>query len=318
MNQLALFLQTSVQMGTPILFGTLGGILFEKSGNINLGVEGMMLMGAVFGFQSALRTGNPLFAVVSAGIAGLVGALIYAIITVTFRGNHTVTGLALTIFGTGISGLFGKALAGQALPATITKTFAAYDFPGLSNIPILGEMLFKQSLYVQLGLVSAVLVYVYLNKTRFGLNLRSIGENPGAADASGVNVTLYKYVHILAGGFFCGMGGAYLSIVFVPYWQDNLTAGIGWIAVALVIFSTWNPARAIFGAYLFGALRGMGFKLQNVDLQLFGYNIAFSAQLLDMIPYIMTIVVLVIIVQGKRRESQPPASLGLPYFREER
>lgn len=318
MNELALFLQTAVQMGTPILFGTLGGILCEKSGNINLGVEGMMLMGAVFGYSSGLRTGNPLLAIAAAGIAGAVGALIYAIVTVTLRGNHTVTGLTLTIFGTGVSGLFGKPFAGQPLPGAIGSAFGAYHVPGLSKIPVLGEMLFHQSVYVQLAPVLAILLWVYMNKTRYGLNLRAVGENPGAADASGINVTLYKYAHLMAGGFLCGLGGAYLSLVFVPIWQDNLTAGIGWIAVALVIFSTWNPAKAIFGAYFFGALRGIGFKLQNLDIRFFGLKIQISSQLLDMIPYLMTIIALILIVRGKKRENQPPAALGLPYFREER
>ncbi|MEM1484666.1 ABC transporter permease [Oscillospiraceae bacterium PP1C4] len=317
-TEAALFLQVAVQMGTPILFGTLGGILCEKSGNINLGVEGMMLLGAVYGFTVALKTGNPLMALLCAGLAGAVGALIYAIVTVTLRGNHTVTGLALTIFGSGVSGLLGKSLASAALPESVTLPLTAYKVPLLSKIPILGEMFFNQSPYVQIAPILAILMYLYLNKTYLGLNLRSIGENPAAADASGVNVTLYKYAHLVAGGFLCGMGGAYLSLVFVPRWQDNITAGLGWIAVALVIFATWNPAKAIAGAYFFGALRGMGYKLQNTDLSLFGMKLHVSAQVLDMIPYLMTIIVLVIIVQGKKRENQPPHALGIPYFREER
>ncbi len=318
LTQLSLFLQVSVQMGTPILFGTLGGILCEKVGHINLGVEGMMLMGAVFGFMASVATGNPAFAVLAAGIAGAFGALIYAVITVSLRGNHTVTGLALTIFGSGVAGLLGKQLTGMAQPEHVIASFAAYSVPGLSKIPVLGEMFFQQSIYVQIAPVCAVLLYLYLNKTYVGLNMRAIGENPGAADASGIKVNLYKYLHIVVGGFLCGMGGAYLSIVFVPHWQDNITAGIGWIAVALVIFSTWNPLKAIGGAYFFGILRGIGYKLQNVDMSLFGRQIQISSQLLDMIPYLMTIIVLVLIVQGKRRENQPPHALGNPYFREER
>lgn len=318
LTQFALFLQVAVQMGTPILFGTLGGILCEKSGHINLGVEGMMLMGAVFGFMASMSTQNPILAILAAGLAGAVGGFIYSVVTVTLRGNQTVTGLALTIFGTGISGLLGKALAGAALPETVAKSFAAYNVPVLSKIPVLGEMFFQQSIYVQIAPIVAILLYFYLNKTYTGLNMRAIGESPASADASGVNVTLYKYLHIIAGGFLCGIGGAYLSLVFVPRWQDNLTAGIGWIAVALVIFSTWNPLKAIAGAYFFGALRGLGYKLQNAGLVLFGQQIQVSAQVLDMIPYIMTIVMLVVIVQGKRRENQPPKALGSPYFREER
>lgn len=318
LTNFALFLQVAVQMGTPILFGTLGGILCEKSGNINLGVEGMMLMGAVSGFMTAYKTGNPFLGVLLAGIAGAIGGLIYCVVTVTLRGNHTVTGLALSIFGSGIAGVLGKSLSGITLTPDIIGVFAAYDIPLLSKIPLIGEMFFRQSIYVQSAPVIAVLLWIYLNKTRFGLSIRAVGENPGAADASGIHVALYKYLHICAGGFLCGMGGAYLSLVFVPRWQDNITAGIGWIAVALVIFATWSPTKAIWGAYFFGALRGLGYKLQNLNLELFGKRIAISSQLLDMLPYIMTVVVLVFIVRGKKRENQPPAALGAAYFREER
>lgn len=314
MEAAALFLQTAVQMGTPLLFGTLGGILNEKSGHLNLGIEGMMLMGAVMGFLTALTTGNPFLAVAAAGLAGAIGALIYAVITVTFRGDQTVTGLALTIFGSGMSSFIGKALTGISLPENLVKALGSHSIPGLSRIPFLGTVLFQQSYYVHIGLICAILFYIYLKYTRMGLSLRMIGENPGAADASGINITLYKYIHIVLGGFFCGMGGAYLSLVFVPRWQDNITAGMGWIAVALVIFSTWNPLKAIFGAYLFGALRGVGFKLQNVSFA----GIAISSQLLDMIPYICTIAVLVFITIRKKRENQAPGWLGNPYFREDR
>ncbi len=250
---IALFLQIAVQMGTPILFGTLGGILCEKVGNLNLGVEGMMLMGAVVGFQVGYSTGNPVLAVLAAGLAGLTGALIYAVITVTFMGNQTVTGLVLTIFGTGFSSFIGKELTGVALPDTVIAPLSAKPIPGLSEIPILGKMLFDQSILVIVSLVLAVVIYILLKKTYWGLNIRSVGENPGAADASGINVTLYKYLCICAGGFMSGLGGAYLTLVFVPRWQENITAGIGWIAVALIIFCTWHPLKAIFGAFFFSS-----------------------------------------------------------------
>lgn len=309
-----LFLQVAAQMGTHILFATLGAILCEKAGNLNLGVEGMMLMGACAGFYIAVHTGNPYLAVLGAGLMGSLGALIYAIITVNFRGNQTVTGLVLTIFGTGVAGMLGRNLSGIALDESVISAFAPKAIPVLSEIPIIGKMLFDQSIYVQAALIVAVLVYIYLNKTSFGLNTRFVGENPSAADASGINVTKYKYINILTGGFLCGIGGAFLSLVYVPRWQDNITAGAGWIAVALVIFSTWNPLKAIFGAYLFGMLRGVGFKLQNVKIG----SIGFSAQILDMLPYLATIIVLVFITKHKKKENQPPASLGNPYFREER
>ncbi|SMC55107.1 ABC transporter permease [Papillibacter cinnamivorans] len=316
LNSLELFLQVSAQMGTHVLFATLGAIMGEKVGHLNLGVEGMMLMGASFGFSVAYQTGNPLLAVLAAALAGGVGALIYAFITVTLRGNQVVTGLVLTIFGTGVSGMIGKSISGLALPDSITAAFAAKAIPVLSDIPVIGKMLFDQSIYVQMALVTAVIVYVYLNKTSIGLNTRMVGENPAAADASGIGVTLYKYSNIVAGGCLCGIGGAFLSLVYVPSWQDGITAGAGWIAVALVIFATWNPIRAIAGAYLFGALRGVGFKLQG-GIPFLG-GVVISSQLLDMLPYLVTILVLVFIGLRKKKENQPPKNLGNPYFREER
>jgi simple sugar transport system permease protein len=306
---ITLFLHTAVQTGTHILFAILGGILCEKIGNLNLGIEGMMLLGASVGYAAALASANPTIALLAAGLAGAAGALIYAFITVTLRGNQVVTGLILTIFGTGVSGFLGKSLAGKALPEIIAKTFAPVSVPLLHKIPVIGHVFFEQSPYVLAGMVLAVLLFIYFQYTRFGLNARSVGENPAVADTSGIPVMLYKYIHILGGGFLCGLGGAYLSLVFVPRWQENITAGAGWIAVALTIFSTWNPLKAIFAAYVFGALRGVGFKFQNGIIH---------PKLLDMIPYLATILVLVLITFRKKKEQQPPGGLGNPYFREER
>lgn len=318
MESLALFLQTAVQMGTHILLATLGGILCEKIGNTNLGIEGMMLMGASVGFSIALSTANPALAVLAAGCAGAVGAFIYAVITVTLRGNQVVTGLVLTIFGTGVSGFIGKSISGKALPEAVSNTFAPISIPYLSDIPVIGKCLFEQSIYIYFGIIAAIIMYFYFKHTQTGLNARSVGENPGAADAAGINVNLYKYVHISLGGFLCGVGGAYLSLVFVPRWQESITAGAGWIAVALVIFSTWNPLKAILASYAFGALKGIGFKFQNIDWTLFGKKVVLSPQLLDMIPYLATIIVLVLITLRKKKEYQSPQGLGNPYFREER
>ena len=317
-NVLTLFLQTSVQMGTHILFAVLGGIMCEKIGNLNLGIEGMMLMGASVGFYAALSSGNPFIAVCSAGLAGAAGAFIYGIITITLQGNQVVTGLILTIFGTGISGFLGKNLSGKALPGTILNAFAPVKVPLLGDIPLVGPVFFIQSPYVLAGMILAVLLYIYLQHTKIGLNARSVGENPAVADAAGLPVILYKYFHVSLGGFLCGAGGAYLSLVFVPRWQENITAGAGWIAVALIIFSTWNPLRAIFAAYLFGALRGIGFKFQNINFSILGQRIIFYPQLLDMLPFAATIVVLLIITRRKQKEYQAPAGLGTSYFREER
>lgn len=314
--QLGLFLQTAVQMGTHILLATSGGIMCEKAGNTNLGIEGMMLMGASVGYWAGYTFCDPVIAVLAAGLAGAAGAFIYAVITVTFRGNQVVTGLVLTIFGTGVAGFLSKVISSHFLPETITTAFAARSIPVLSRIPVLGPALFTQSVYVYISIFIAVILYLYLRFTRWGLNLRSVGENPAAADASGINVTLYKYVHIILGGFLAGMGGAYLSLVFVPRWQENITAGAGWIAVAFVIFSTWNPLQAIAASYAFGALKGLAFKCQN--LVILNHKLAISTHLLDMIPYLATIIVLVCITMRKKKENQSPEALGNPYFREER
>jgi simple sugar transport system permease protein len=312
------FLQTCVQMGTPLLLATLGGIMCEKAGHLNLGIEGLMLLGAVSAFAVALSTGSLVLAILAAGIAGMGGCLIYGFVTITLRGNHVVTGLALTIFGTGLSGYLGKPLTGINLPLSIEKAVAAIKIPLLSDIPVIGPVLFNQSIFIYLGILAAVVLYVYYYKTQMGLNVRSVGENPAAADASGINVTLVKYANVLAGGFLCGVAGAYLSLVFVPRWQEGMTAGIGWIAVALIIFSTWKPMRAIFGAYFFGFLRALVYKIQNVNIALFGLNFSIPAQFLGMLPYAMTIVALVIISFRKRPENQAPKSLGSMYHREER
>lgn len=314
MLALTLFLQTSVQMGTHILLAILGGILCEKVGNSNLGIEGMMLMGAASGFATALVTNNPWLAMLVAGLAGLSGAAIYGFISITLKGNQTVTGIVLTTFGTGVAGLFNEFLSGKALTESFRNFFAPKAIPLFSKIPLIGPVFFDQSIYVYMSLIFAVLIYVYMYKTRIGLSMRAIGENPAAADSSGIPVTAIKYANVLTGGFLCGLGGAYLSLVFVPSWLENITAGAGWIAVALIIFCTWNPLKAIIAAYLFGALQGLGFKFQGASL----LGIKMNSIILDMLPYIATIVVLIFISLQKKKEYQAPAALGNSYFREER
>lgn len=314
MIALTLFLQVSVQMGTHILLAILGGILCEKVGNSNLGIEGMMLMGAACGFATALVTNNPWLAMLVAGLAGMAGAAVYGFISITLKGNQTVTGIVLTTFGTGVAGLFNEFLSGKALSESFRSFFAPKAIPLLSKIPVIGPALFDQSIYVYMSLIFAVLIYVYMYKTRIGLSMRAIGENPAAADSSGIPVTAIKYANVLGGGFLCGLGGAYLSLVFVPSWLENITAGAGWIAVALIIFCTWNPLKAILAAYLFGALQGLGFKFQGASF----LGIKMNSIILDMLPYIATIVVLIFISLQKKKEYQAPASLGNSYFREER
>lgn len=304
-------LAAAIVAGTPLLFATLGELLMEKVGNLNLGVEGMMIMGAVIGFSVSLKTGSPGLALLGACVAGGAGALIYAILCVTLKANQVVTGLALTIFGVGFSNLVGQSLMGEKVPQGVRHFFQPYEIPLLSKIPYIGEIFFKHDTFVYIGYLMVFVLWIYMYKTRFGLNLRAVGENPSSADASGIRVNLYKYVHIIVGGALCGLGGAYLSLVYVPVWQENITAGRGWIAVALVIFASWNPAKAIVGAFLFGGLDILSFRLQK-------YDIAISQYLINMLPYVATIIALIFSTKKQKKENQAPGGVGVPYYREER
>ncbi|MBN2796533.1 MAG: ABC transporter permease [Clostridia bacterium] len=303
------FLISVVIAGTPLLFATLGEIITEKSGHLNLGVEGMMLVGAVAGFGFGIITGNPIVAILGAMVAGALTALIYGFLTITLRANQVVSGLALTIFGTGFSSYIGTNFIGKKMPDNIIEFYKPIEIPLLSKIPFIGQIFFNQDIFVYLGYLTVIALGIYLYKTNIGMNLRAIGENPSAADGAGIRVSWYKYVHILIGGALCGLGGAYLSVVEVPAWQDNITAGRGWIAIALVIFSKWNPYKAIFAAYFFGGLSIAGFRLQHLSI---------PQSLLDALPYLFTIVVLVISSMKKSQENAPPKGLSVPYFREER
>jgi simple sugar transport system permease protein len=303
------FLVAVIIAGTPLLFATLGELITEKAGNLNLGVEGMMLIGAVAGFGAGFITKNPVMAIVGAVIAGALSALIYGFLTITLRANQVVSGLALTIFGAGLSSYLGTNFIGQKMPENIITFYEPIKIPLLNKIPVLGQMFFSQDIFVYLGYIMAIVLGIYLYHTRTGLNLRAVGENPSAADSSGININLYKYIHILIGGALCGLGGAYLAVVEVPQWQENITAGRGWIAIALVIFCKWNPYKATIGAYLFGGLSIIGFRLQHLNI---------SQNLLDMLPYLITIIVLVISSMKKSKENSPPKGLSIPYFREER
>lgn len=305
------FLSAAVVAGTPLLFASLGGILCERVGNQNLGIEGMMLMGAVAGFITAIKTSSPIAAMAAAALAGLIGALIYAVLAITMRTNQVVTGLTLTMFGTGLANFLGKPYINLMTPLKVKSFFAAKAIPLLSEIPVIGPIFFKQDVFIYFGYLTVLVLGFYLFKTRPGLNMRAVGQNPAAADAASINVTLYKYAHVLLGGALCGLGGAYLSLVYVPSWQENITAGLGWIAVALIIFATWNPYKAVFGSYLFGGLTILGFRLQGAGMHINQY-------LVDMTPYIVTILVLVLVSQGHNPKNAPPKALGEPYFREER
>ncbi len=305
------FLAACVVAGTPLLFATIGELITEKSGSLNLGVEGMMLMGAVMGFLGAFHFHSPVVAIISAGVAGATGALIFAFLTVSLRANQTVTGLTLTIFGTGFTSFIGQPFVGKSVPSEVSGFFREIEIPLLGDIPFIGDIFFKQDIFVYLAYLTVILSAIYMYKTSAGLNMRAVGENSAAADASGINVTKYKYIHILLGGFLCGIGGCYLALVRVPIWQEDVVTGRGWIAVALVIFVSWNPIKALLGVILFGGLSILGLRMQAM-----GINV--SQYLVDMAPYIATIVIVVLGSIRTTKEKQPPENLGVNYFREER
>ncbi|MGI6257083.1 MAG: ABC transporter permease [Anaerovoracaceae bacterium] len=305
------FIAAMVIAATPLIFATLGELLSEKSGCLNLGVEGMMLMGAIMGFQVGFATGSPILAVLAGFIAGAAGAAIFGFLTISLRTNQVVTGLALTIFGTGFSGFVGKSVSGLSLPRDFRFAFESIPIPGLSKIPVIGDAFFNRDILVYVAFICTIAIAFYLNKTRIGLNTRAVGENAAAADASGINVSLYRYVNVIVGGGLCGLGGAYMSLVTIPVWQENVVAGRGWIAVALVIFAGWKPWKAFLGALLFGALSILGYRLQAVGIHV-------SQHLVDMIPYVATVIIVIISTRKNRKEDLPPADLSNPYFREDR
>lgn len=310
---IASLIYIAVRLSIPVLLGIIGAIFNEKAGNTNLGIEGMMYMGAFAGFYAAVASENLIIAVIAACLFGAFGALIYAFVTVSLRANQIVAGLSLTILGQGMARFLGNSLSGGRTQAVrITEEFSQkvkLTIPFLSDIPFVGKALFSYDKLVYLSIILVVLSYIYINKTKTGLNLRAVGENPGAADAAGINVTLYKYVHISIGGAFCGLGGAYLSMVYLKTWGNNMIAGKGWIAVALVILAAWNPLKAIYAALLFGTMSMIGIKLQAQGV---------SPYFLDMLPYLITVVILVVSSIRMKKENQQPASCGTNYFREER
>lgn len=323
---IALFLASAVRMAVPLLLGTLGESLTERAGNLNLGVEGLMMMGAATGFIAAYHTDNIALAILVGMLGSGFGALLYAILTITFRTKQDVTGLALTIFGTGFANTLGKSLANQNTPPAIREFAQAtplhLPLEPVTSLPVLGPVLafvdtafLQHNWFVYLTFALAVLGWIYLFRTREGLHLRMVGENPAAADASGIRVIAAKYVHVVIGGILCGLGGVYISVVNVGTYLENIVAGRGWIVVALVIFIRWDPLKAIAGSLLFGALEIVGFRIQHIE----GLSSipVFSQYAIDMYPYLMTIIVLVI-TYSRKKAYQGPAALGVPYFREDR
>ena len=283
---------------TPILLGAIGELVVERSGVLNLGVEGMMIIGAIGGFIIAVESGSPVLGFVCAAIGGAVLSMIFGFLTQYLLSNQVATGLGLTMFGIGLSSLMGQNYVGIRPPST-----PKLDIPLLGDIPVIGPMFFNHDFMVYFSLALVVAVWAFLKFTRIGLVLRAVGESHDAAHALGYNVILVRMAAIAFGGACAGLGGAYLSLVRVPQWTEGMTAGAGWIALAIVVFASWNPGRVLLGAYLFG-----GITVLQLNLQAAG--VAIPVELLSMSPYLITIIVLVIMSSSKRGAAAAPASLG--------
>lgn len=325
--QLIQLLQSSVCFGTVIMYGSIGEILTEKSGNLNLGVPGIMYLGGIAGLAASFfyefNNPNPskvvclLLSFLAAFLAAALGGLLYSFLTITLRANQNVTGLTLTIFGSGVANFFGGSLntmaggVGQISVATTSSVYRA-TIPGLSKMGVAGSLLFNYGFMVYLAIVLAVVMSLFLSRSRKGLNLRAVGENPATADAAGISVTRYKYLATCVGAGISGLGGLYYTMDYIKgtWANDSTIESLGWLAVALVIFATWRSVNAIWGSYLFGLLFWVYLVIPNLGRD--------SIELFKMLPYLVTIAVLIFISLRKKRENQPPASLGLPYFREER
>jgi len=298
----------AVAMGTPLLFATLGGVISERAGVINLGMEGLMLVGALVAFVVMLNTGNYFYAVAAAAIASGIVSMIHGVVCLMLRASQIASGLALTFFGTGLSGFFGDKLTGTTIEPLIR-----IPIPGLNAIPVLGPVLFNQDILVYFSYFCVVLLWWMLFKTRLGLNIRSVGEAPEVCDSLGLSVLGYRFFAVVGGGMLIGIGGAYFPLALTPFWVDGITAGRGWIAVALVIFAFWDPLKALGGAYLFGLALALELRLQILGIDM-------SPYFLKMLPYVLTILVLTLVtIRNNRRGIQVmPAALGKVFFRGEK
>lgn len=302
MELLTNVLAATVVAGTPLLLVALGELICERSGVLNLGQEGMMLMGAVAGFAAALSSGSLVVGLAAAILAGVAMSLLFAFMAVTLAANQYAAGLALTIFGTGLSAFLGAGFVGSSI-----EGFTRVAIPFLSDIPVLGRVFFDQDPLVYLSLALLAGVAAFLRYSRGGLLLRAVGEDPDAANANGLKVLVVRYLAVAFGGGMAGLAGAYLSLAYTPLWTENMTAGRGWIALALVVFATWKPERVLLGAYLFGAA-----SILHLVLQGLGWNS--PTELLAMLPYLVTILMLVLLSWNPARTRlNTPLSLGQPY-----
>lgn len=297
MELLISILTATVQSGTPVLYATLGEMFTERSGVLNLGVEGLMITGAFIAFIVVHSTGDPWLAALAAGAGAALLASVHGLVCLVFRGNQVVSGLALTIFGLGFADYLGTPYLGVT-----TEGFRPFSVPLLGDIPIIGPVFFQHDALVNLSYFVAPALWLILGKTSLGLNLRATGENAATAISSGINAVAMRWIGILVGGFLVGLGGAYLSLAYTHLWTHNMTAGRGWIAVALVIFAFWRPGRAVFGAYLFGGVMALQLRLQAMGTTI-------PSSLMLMLPYALTLVALVwATARGKGRNA--PAGLG--------
>ena len=330
MNQLGVvttFVHNIVVYNIPLLYGTVGEIVVEKSGSLNLGVEGIMAVGAIFGYIIGCYTNSMAVGILTAFLFGALCGLLFAALTVSLQANQNITGLTLTTFGLGVYFFVGNGLKAVAWPAmndyaNIKNGFADLSIPGLSQIPVIGRGLFSHNVMVYLAVAVALAMWWYLNRTTPGLRLRAVGENPGAADSVGINVKRYKYVHTMLGCGIMGIGGYYMALNMSGSFNSTCWInGYGWIAVALVIFANWNPALAILGTFVFGffnTLRVSGSSLAAAFPGTLGWLAAIPTQVYQALPFVITAVVLVVTSVRKREGSGLPAALGLNYFREER
>jgi simple sugar transport system permease protein len=299
---------TGVVLGVPLAYAGLGETIAERAGIVNLGVEGMMLVGAVVAFVVGIKTDSILLAFVIGALAGGALALVHAFMTITLRVNQIVMGLTLTILGTGLSSYIGANYGNKPLKHSL----GTVEIPLLKEIPFFGKVFFEHDIMVYLAVVIVVAAGWVINRTRYGLWLRAAGESPGAADAAGVPVFAVRYIAVWLGGVLAGVAGAYLSVVYVGSWSDQLTAGRGWIAIALVIFASWRPLLLLPGALLFGFIDALNFQLQ-------AHGVSISSQYLSMMPYVFTLVVLTVVWTRQRsRNWGMPQALGTPYEREAR
>jgi len=299
-NQAGDLLSSSVIAAVPLMYAGLGELVAEKSGVMNLGLEGMMLMGAVSGYAVAALSGHPWLGIAVAIVVGMIMSLLFGILAISLRANQVAAGLALTIFGTGLSAFLGRPYTS----ATLSATIAPWPIPGLSQLPVVGPALFSLTPLAYLAFLIFPVLGWFLYRSKAGLKLRAVGESPEVAHALGFPVTRIRYAAVLFGGGMAGLGGAYYSVVYLRLWQEQITAGRGWIALALVVFATWRPGRLMVGALLFGAVTAWQFYAQAI-------NVPVPTQFLASLPYIATVVVLVVISRNKQTiRLNAPASLG--------